>query len=101
MKRITAGFLVLLGVVWVGSVRADEALMKAKGCAACHAVDKMVVGPAYKEVAKRGYSNERIVQLIGKPEPKNWPGYSTEMAPMPQVPKTEALKIAAWINSLK
>jgi hypothetical protein len=23
------------------------------------------------------------------------------MAPMPQVPKTEALKIASWINSLR
>jgi cytochrome c551/c552 len=70
-------------------------------CMACHGVDKKMIGPAYKEVAKRGYSNDKIVQLIWKPDPKNWPGYSTEMAPMPQVPKAEALKIAAWINSLK
>jgi cytochrome c551/c552 len=70
-------------------------------CMACHAADKKMIGPAYNEVAKRGYSNDKIVQLIWKPEPKNWPGYPTEMAPMPQVPKAEALKIAAWINSLK
>jgi cytochrome c551/c552 len=76
-------------------------LLDKNTCTACHAADKKLIGPAYNEVAKRGYSNERIVQLIGKPEPKNWPGYSTEMAPMPQVPKAEALKIAAWINSLK
>jgi len=39
--------------------------------------------------------------LIYNPEPKNWPGYATEMPPMPQVPREDAKKIAAWINSLK
>ncbi len=69
-------------------------------CMACHSADKKMIGPAYKEVAKRNYSNDKIVQLIWKPEPKNWPGYSVPMTPMPQVPKGDALKIAAWINSL-
>ena len=32
---------------------ADEALVKAKGCTACHANDKKLVGPAYKDVAKK------------------------------------------------
>lgn len=69
-------------------------------CFVCHSPDKKLVGPAYKEVAKRGYSNEKIVQLIAKPEPTNWPAYPP-MAPLPQVPKGDALKMAAWINSLK
>ncbi len=47
-------------------------------------------------IPKRGYSNERIVQLIGKPEPKNWPGYSTEMAPMP--PMNRAMPEANQTN---
>ena len=46
-------------------------------------------------------TNDRIVQLIYTPEPKNWPEHETPMAPMPQVPKEEALKIASWINSLR
>ena len=58
------------------------------------------VGPAYTEVAKRKYSNEKIVDLIYNPQPQNWPDYATPMAPMPQVPRADALKIAAWINSL-
>lgn len=69
-------------------------------CFVCHSADKKLVGPAYKEVAKRGYSNEKIVQLIAKPEPSNWPTYPP-MAALPQVPKDDALKMAAWINSLK
>ncbi|MHC2992467.1 membrane protein [Pontibacter sp. HJ8] len=69
-------------------------------CVACHNPEKKQVGPAYVDVAKRGYTPERIVKLIHNPEPKNWPDYATEMPPMPQVSKEDALKIAKWINSL-
>lgn len=78
-----------------------EPLLVKNTCTACHQVKKRQVGPAFVDVAKRKYSNERIVQLIYNPEPKNWPEHETPMAPMPQVPKEEALKIAAWINSLR
>jgi cytochrome c551/c552 len=69
-------------------------------CLACHNANKRQVGPAFLDVAKRNYSNEKIVSLIYNPQPQNWSGYATEMPPMPNVPKAEALKIAAWINSL-
>ena len=32
---------------------ADMALAKAKNCMACHAVDKKLVGPSYKDVAAK------------------------------------------------
>jgi cytochrome c551/c552 len=78
-----------------------KTLMAKNTCSACHMKDKKVVGPAFTEVAKRNYTPERIVELIYKPEPQNWPDYATPMAAMPQVPKEDALKIARWINSLK
>jgi cytochrome c551/c552 len=78
-----------------------KGLLAKHTCSACHNAAKRQVGPAFADVAKRNYTNERIVKLIHSPEPENWPGYSTEMPPMPQVPKADALKIAAWINSLK
>ncbi len=77
-----------------------EPLLVKNTCTACHQVNKRQVGPSFADIAKRKYSNERIVQLIYNPEPKNWPEHETPMAPMPQVPKDEALKIAGWINSL-
>lgn len=77
-----------------------EPLLVKNTCTACHNVEKRQVGPAFKDIAKRKYTNERIVQLIYQPEPKNWPEHETPMAAMPQVPKDEALKIAGWINSL-
>ncbi len=68
-------------------------------CLACHKADAKLVGPAYVDVAKKKYTNDKIVELIYKPQPANWPGYPP-MAPMTQVPKADAQKIAAWINSL-
>lgn len=70
-------------------------------CLACHNATKRQVGPAYVDVAKRKYSAEQILKLLANPKPQNWPDYATEMPPMPQVPRADALKIANWINSLK
>jgi cytochrome c551/c552 len=78
-----------------------EPLLVKNTCVACHQPTKRQVGPAYADIAKRKYTNDRIIQLIYNPEPKNWPEHETPMAPMPQVPKDEALKIASWINSLR
>ena len=78
-----------------------QPLLASNTCLACHSKDKRIVGPAFKSIAKRNYANEEIVELIYNPQPKNWPEYATPMAPMPHVPKDQALKIAAWINSLK
>jgi len=76
-------------------------LLDKNTCSACHQVSKRVVGPAFSDIAKRRYTDKKIVELIYNPQPENWPDYSTPMAPMPQVPKDEAMKIATWINSLK
>jgi cytochrome c551/c552 len=77
-----------------------KTLLAKNTCSACHNATKKQVGPSYVDVAKRRYSDERIVELIYRPEPQNWPDYATPMAAMPQVPREEALKIARWINSL-
>ncbi|MDT0648098.1 c-type cytochrome [Zunongwangia sp. F260] len=77
-----------------------QPILQRNTCFACHAVDKKQVGPSYTEVAKRNYSNERILELIHNPEPENWPDYAIAMPPMPQVSEEDALIIAAYINSL-
>lgn len=75
-------------------------LLQINTCSACHKKNSRVVGPAFVDVAKRKYSNEQLVDLIYNPQPKNWPEYATPMAPMPHVPREEAMQIAVWINSL-
>ncbi len=75
-------------------------LMQKYACLACHKIDARLVGPAYQDVAKKKYSVDKIVALIAKPQPSNWPGYPP-MAPMTNVPKGDAIIIAKWINSLR
>lgn len=74
-------------------------LMNKYTCSACHRVDARLVGPAYTDVAKKKYTDAKIVELIYKPVPEHWPGYPP-MAPMTQVPKEDALVLAKYINSL-
>ena len=76
-----------------------NALMSKYTCIACHRPNQRLVGPAYADVAKKKYSTEEIVNLIYNPIPAHWPGYPP-MAPMKQVPKEDATKLAVWINSL-
>ncbi len=76
-----------------------NALMSKYTCIACHRPDVKLVGPAYKDVAKKKYTNDQIVDLIYNPVPTHWPGYPP-MAAMKQVPKEDAMKLAVWINSL-
>lgn len=74
-------------------------LLSQYACLACHKADAKLIGPAYVDVSKKKYTNQQIVALIHTPKPSNWPGYPP-MAPMKHVPEKDALKIAAWINSL-
>ena len=53
LLTMTAGIAFAAAMLASPAAMADEALVKAKGCTACHANDKKLVGPAYKEVAKK------------------------------------------------
>lgn len=82
---------------------ADEALAKAKNCMACHATDKKLVGPSYKDVAgKYGKEAGAAAKLAGKIQ-KGSSGVwgAVPMPPNANVSADEAQKIAAWILTLK
>jgi len=68
---------------------------------ACHAENEKIVGPAYADVAKRGYTPEKIISLVHQPVPSDWPEIETPMPPQSDVPDDDIREIAAWINSLK
>ena len=43
-----------------------QEVMNKSGCAACHQVDKKLVGPAYKEIAKKHKSQKNAVEALVK-----------------------------------
>ena len=82
---------------------ADQALAQARNCMACHAVDKKLVGPSYREVATR-YSGQR--DAIDRLAVKIMKGGSGVWGPVPmpansQVNEAEAKRLAAWMMTLK
>lgn len=82
---------------------ADQALAAAKNCLACHAIDKKVVGPAYKDVAKKYAGQKDAVDKLSTKIMKGGAGV-WGVIPMPvnqQVNEAEARKLAAWVLSLK
>ncbi len=82
---------------------ADQALATAKNCMACHAVDKKLVGPAYKEVAAKYAGDKSAVDKLAAKILKGGSGVWGAV-PMPanaQVNDAEAKKLAAWVLGAK
>ncbi len=52
-------------------------------CSACHNADKKQVGPAFKDIARKKYTNDMIVKLIYNPNPENWPATLPKCRPCP------------------
>ena len=82
---------------------AAEAMMKKDGCAACHSVDKKVVGPAYEEVAAK-YKGDAgaAAKLIKKVKD----GGSGVWGPVPMPPNStvsdaDIKSLVDWILTLK
>jgi cytochrome c len=82
---------------------ADQALATSKNCMACHAVDKKIVGPAYKEVAAKYKGDKAAADKLATKIMKGGSGVwgAIPMPANPQVNDAEAKKLAAWILSAK
>jgi len=82
---------------------ADLALASSKNCMACHAVDKKLVGPSYKDVAAKYKADKSAVDKLATKIVKGGSGVwgAVPMPANPQVNEAEAKKLAAWVLSAK
>jgi cytochrome c len=80
---------------------ADEALAKKHNCTACHAVDKKLVGPAYKDVAKK-YKGQNVAAQLEQKVKKGGQGVwgPVPMPPNAAVPDADIKKLVDWILKL-
>ena len=102
MKAVYVAMMAVAGIVMAGQAQADEALAKAKNCMACHAIDKKVVGPAYKDVAAKYKSDKAAVATLAAKIKAGGKGVWGEV-PMPpnNVTPEEATKLATWVMAQK
>jgi cytochrome c len=82
---------------------ASEELAKKHACFACHAVDKKLVGPAYKEVAAKyrgdGGAEAKLVDKVKKGSQGTWG--QVPMPPNANVPDGDVRTLVKWILSQK
>jgi cytochrome c len=93
----------LAAITLAPAALANAALAQKKNCMACHAVDKKIVGPAYKDVAAK-YAKDK--DAVAKLAEKIIKGGSGVWGPVPmpanaQVSADEAKVLAAWVLAAK
>ena len=103
MRRSIVLMVAAAGVLAAPVVaQADEALLKKHNCVACHQIDKKVVGPAYKDVAKKYKGQKDVAVKLAEKVKKGGQGAwgSVPMPPNPAVPDADIKKMVAYILSL-
>ena len=102
MKAVYIAMMAAAGVVMAGQAQADEALAKAKNCMSCHAIDKKLVGPAYKDVAAKYKGDGKAAATLAAKIKAGGKGVWGEI-PMPpnNVSDDEAKKLATWVLAQK
>ena len=86
-----------------GMASADQALAQKNACMSCHGVDKKIVGPAFKDVAKK-YAGDKtaLTKLIAKVKAGGKGVWGdVPMPPNPQVKDEDVKKIVEWVLSNK
>jgi cytochrome c len=100
MKRILAAIATVGTLLAVSTpALADMALANSKNCMACHAVEKKLVGPSYKDIATKYAGQADAVDKLSGKVIKGGAG-AWGPVPMPanaQVSDADAKKLIAWI----
>lgn len=88
-------------VVLAAPARADdaEALAKKYNCLACHQTDKKLVGPAYKDIAKKYKGQAGAPAMLAEKVKKGGSGVwgPIPMPPNAAVPDADVKKLVDWI----
>ncbi len=92
-----------LCLIWPSLVTASPEMAKDKRCMNCHALDRKLVGPALKEVARRYAGQANAVPLLAGKIVQGGAGAwgPVPMAANPHVNAEEARRLAAWVLTLK
>jgi cytochrome c len=86
-----------------GSAWASPDLAKAKNCTACHAADKKLIGPSYKDIATKYANDKDAVPKLTRKVREGGVGVwgQIPMPANPQVNPDEATALVKWILTAK
>jgi cytochrome c len=95
--------LVLLVAAFSAPAFAQADFAQKKNCMACHAVDKKVLGPSFKDVAAKYAGQAGAADKLAAKVVKGGTGAwgNIPMPANPQVTEAEAKQLVGWILTLK
>ncbi len=99
-RRTKAAWALAAALGCAGTMaHADLATAEKNACLNCHAMDKKLVGPAFKDIAAkyktRGDAEAYLTQKITQGSSGVWG--AVPMPGMPQVPASEVKTMVGWI----
>jgi len=109
-RWISLPIAVLMSISGVPGHAADQAppaqvpaeLAKESGCFECHGVDKIVIGPAYRDVAARykddAKAPERLIEKVKNGGKGNWTDVTKGVPMPPHSPRLSDEQIASLVN---
>ena len=98
MKFIKLLVLAAAAAVTAAPAFASLDLAKSKNCMSCHAEDKKVVGPAYKDVAAKYKGQaDAVTKLAGKIQKGGSGVWGPVPMPANKVTDDEAKTLAEWV----
>jgi cytochrome c len=103
MRKLPASLLIALTAVAAAPAFAQADLAQKKNCMACHAIDKKLVGPSYKDVAAKYAGQKDAVDKLAQKVVKGGSGAwgAVPMPANPQVTEAEAKQLVGWILTQK
>jgi len=106
MKTLVSGVALAFAAAFAAApARAQnvDELLKKHACLSCHAVDKKLVGPSYKEVAAKYRGQKDAQKLLVEKVKKGGVGVwgQVPMPPNAAVPDADLNAMAKWILAQK
>lgn len=101
--KLSSSILVMLGTLVALPAVASPDLAQKKNCMACHAVDKKLVGPSFKDVAAKYAADKDAAAALATKIQKGGVGAwgQIPMPANPQVSDAEAKQLATWVLGTK
>jgi cytochrome c len=86
-----------------GAAQASPELLKKNNCTACHANERKMVGPAYKDVAAKYASDSAAAEKLAKKIKAGGAGVwgPVPMPAQPNLSEADALVLAKYIMAVK
>ena len=103
MKRIALGCALALAAAFSLPASANQELAQKSGCMTCHAVDKKVIGPSFKDVAAKYASNKGAEADLAKKVKAGGKGVwgDIPMPPNAHVSDADIKTLVHWVVTQK